>query len=56
MSDESVASDVSGGANESSLSKRGADAVDLRHQGDDLFLERARSHSAFNGGGGDTGA
>jgi hypothetical protein len=51
-----VASDISGGPHEPQFCQIGADRVDLRHKGDHIFLQRARSHSAFNRGRGDTGA
>ena len=43
-----VAGDVGGGAHEPQLGQLGADRVDLRHKGNHVFLERARSHPAFD--------
>ena len=56
MPDQSVAGDIGGGTDKSQLGKFGADGIDLRHEGDDLFLERAGTHSAFDGCRGNPGA
>ena len=42
--------------NEITLGEFGACRVDFRHQGNDFFLESARSHLALDRGSGDAGA
>ncbi len=56
MPDKPVAGDVGGRPHQPKFCKLGANRIDLRHEDDHLFLQRARSHSAFDGRRGDTDA
>src|SRR5881396_2462897 len=55
MANQTVASDVSGGANETAFGELCANDINFRHELDDLFLKRSRSQSSLDRGGSDAG-
>ena len=52
MTDQTIAGDVGGCANETTLGEIGAYGVNFRHERDDFFLEPPRSEPALDCGGG----